>query len=423
MFWKNNKEGGFMDVIRCDESDYLVWKWRPSGEAGTTKKENAIRYGSSLRVKEGELAVFFYKKNDDSIQEVIIGPYDDTIKTANFPILTSIVGAAFGGESPFQAEIYFINIAENNQLKFGVPFFDVYDVRFPDLAIPCSIRGNIIFSLTDYKSFIKLNRLREFSLDDFQNQIKDFLVRKLKSIVLNILIEDNIPAMQLERKIDDIGNLAKHKIKEAFDADFGINLKRIDISALELDKSHSNYLQLKQSTVDQQSKVIEAKTNIEIENLDETMRLKRKEIELEIEGSNFQVHQLNKSAEVLKTAAENLGEMSNVNLDGGTGTGFNPAGVMMGMGIGGAMGSQIGGMMGTLNQASPPPVTLFFISQNGQQAGPFSIDQLKQFAQNGQFSEQHLVWKQGMANWLPAKDVNELVSVFSIIPPPLPPQI
>ena len=55
----SKKEGGLMDVIRCDQEDYLVWKWRPSGEANSTKKENAIRYGSSLRVKDGEIADFF----------------------------------------------------------------------------------------------------------------------------------------------------------------------------------------------------------------------------------------------------------------------------------------------------------------------------------------------------------------------------
>lgn len=46
------KEGGLMDVIRCEEQEYLVWKLRPSGAANSTKKENSIRYGSSLRVNE-----------------------------------------------------------------------------------------------------------------------------------------------------------------------------------------------------------------------------------------------------------------------------------------------------------------------------------------------------------------------------------
>jgi len=116
----NKNEGGFMDVIRCDEQEYLVLKWRPKGATlNDSKKENAIRYGSSLRVKEGEVAVFVYKQNDGNLMDFIVGPHDQTIKTANFPILTNIVGTAFGGSSPFQAEIYFINLQGNNQIKFG----------------------------------------------------------------------------------------------------------------------------------------------------------------------------------------------------------------------------------------------------------------------------------------------------------------
>ncbi len=100
-----------MDVIRCDEKEYLIWKWRPAGEdVNSTKKENAIRYSSSLRVKDGEVAVFVYP-GENGNQDFIEGPFDQTIKTGNFPVLAGIVGAAFGGSSPFQAEIYFINLA------------------------------------------------------------------------------------------------------------------------------------------------------------------------------------------------------------------------------------------------------------------------------------------------------------------------
>ena len=71
-----SNKSGFMDVIRCDEQEYLVHKWTPSGGAISTKKENAIRYGSSLRVKDGELAVFVYQQKDGSMQDFILGPVD-----------------------------------------------------------------------------------------------------------------------------------------------------------------------------------------------------------------------------------------------------------------------------------------------------------------------------------------------------------
>ena len=342
-----------MDVIRCDEQEYLVWKWSPNGSANSSNKENAIRYGSSLRVKDGELAVFVYNQNDGTMQDFIDGPYDQTIKTANFPILTSIVGTAFGGSSPFQAEIYFINLSGNILIKFGIPYFDIYDPRFMDLGVPCAVRGSLTFNLTDYKNFIKLNRLINFDLEDFKKQIKDFFQRKAKSVVLNTPLDNNIPVMQIERKIDEISDLIQSKLKSELEEHFGINLKRLDIGAIELDKEHPHYQQLKKTTADQQTKFAEAKTDIEIDNLSETTRIQRKDLELGVEGKNFNVHQLNQQTDVLKTAANNLGEMSNVNL--GNGGGLNPAGMMMGMGIGGAIGNQIGGMMGNLNQNSTPP--------------------------------------------------------------------
>lgn len=70
------KSGGLMNVIRCDEPEYLVWKWRPEGQgANSTSRENSIRYGSSLRVKDGEVAVFVYKQKDGALQDFIVGPY------------------------------------------------------------------------------------------------------------------------------------------------------------------------------------------------------------------------------------------------------------------------------------------------------------------------------------------------------------
>ena len=82
-------ESGFIDVIRCDEIEYLVWKWQPSGEEKSKKKAKTISYGSCLRVKDGELAIFVYKQKNGENQDVIIGPHDQTIKTENFPILKS----------------------------------------------------------------------------------------------------------------------------------------------------------------------------------------------------------------------------------------------------------------------------------------------------------------------------------------------
>jgi hypothetical protein len=177
-----------MDVIRCDEQEYLVHGNGHHQEAQTLPKKKmqfvmVVVYG----LKTVNLLFLFTKQKDGSVQDYILGPYDQTIKTANFPILTSIVGSAFGGSSPFQAEIYFINLSGNVQIKFGIPYFDVFDPRFMDLGVPCAVRGTITFNITDYKNFIKLNRLINFDLDRFQKSNKRFFYSQSKiSAILNI---------------------------------------------------------------------------------------------------------------------------------------------------------------------------------------------------------------------------------------------
>ncbi len=407
----NKSEGGLMDVIRCDEQEYLVWKWRPKGATlNDNKRENSIRWGSSLRVKEGEVAIFVYKQKDGTTQDFIIGAYDSTIKTANFPILANIVGSAFGGNSPFQAEIYFINLSGNIQIKFGIPFFDVFDPRFLDFGVPTTARGSITFNITDYKEFIKLHRLINFELEDFKTQIKDAVTKYVKGIITNIPSEKGIPVLQLERKILEINDLIQPKIKDVLENDFGVNLKRFDLATIEFDKESKNYDELRRVTANLQTTKLEAELGIELK--DKTMQ---------VEGKNMSVYQLDKQSEVLKTAAENLGQMSNVNLGGGAG--LNPAGLMMGMGIGGAMGNQMGGMMNNINNnvPPPPPVIAYHISLNGQQSGPFTIEQLKQHTQSGQFTKNHHVWKEGMTGWELATNIQEVATVFSVMPPPPPP--
>jgi membrane protease subunit (stomatin/prohibitin family) len=383
----NKSEGGLMDVIRCDEQEYLVWKWRPSGEANSTKKENAIRWGSSLRVKDGEVAVFVYKEKDGSMQDFIEGPQDEIIKTANFPVITSIIGLAYDGKSPFQAEIYFINLAGNIQIKFGIPYFDVFDPRFLDFGVPMAARGSITFNITDYKAFVKLHRMINFEMEDFTKQIKDMVTKYVKGYITNLPADKGMPVLQIERKLLEINDLIEPKIREAFVNDFGVNLKRFDLATIEADKESQGYAELRKITAEQTMKTTVAQTDVNIKNLEdlqginalnmeETLRVQREEAQraqkLQTETNFIGAHALNQQTEVLKTGAESLGNMGNMDMGGGGG-GMNPAGMMTGMMMGGAMGNQMAGMMNQMGQnmnqqqntPPPPPQIQYSVSVNG----------------------------------------------------------
>ena len=375
IFNGNRSEGGFMDVIRCDQQHYLIWKWSPDGIP--SKKENAIRYGSSLRVKDGEVAVFVYKQKDGPIQDFIEGPFDQTIKSANFPILTSIVGLAFGGKSPFQAEIYYINLAGNVQIKWGIPMFDNFDPRYPDFCVPTTARGSLTFNITDYKNFIKLNRMIGFDIEDFKTQIRSGLLGKLKSALIEAPLKYGIPLIQIERHIENLSEIAKLKVNELMN-DFGVNLKRLDIESIEIDKESEGYRDLKAITKDITSSTVQAQADANIknvyatqainqENIEETMRIQREEMQraqqLGTETQFIQTHQINIAGGIGKEMASHVGEIGQSGGAGGGGGGMNPGSMVAGMAIGGAVGNQMAGMlnqqMGTINQPKTP------VSQQG----------------------------------------------------------
>ena len=433
LFDREKRRGGFMDEIRCDEPSYLIWKWHPAGvQLGEGNRENAIRWGSSLRVKDGEVAVFVYSQYGDIAQEYIEGPCDLILNTSNLPILASLVGLAYEGGTPFQAEVYFINLARIIQVKFGVPFFDVYDPRFVDFGIPVAVRGTISFQIQDYCEFIKLNRLNAFELADFQKQIRDAVCRYVKDTVANAPAANNIPVIQIEAKTAQINDAVEYDISERLKETFGVLVSGVDIGAIEIDKTSEGYRQLMAVTKDITATRVEAETQDYVERL----RIQREEglyaVHKQTQTANIGAFQVEKQAEVGVAGAQALGQMGangagDVNLSGG-GDGFNMAAIMASMAVGGAVGQNIAGtmnnMMSGMGQAAQPgavpppiPVIAYHVAVNGQATGPFDFSTLAQMASNGQLTADSLVWKSGMVQWAKAGTIDELKNVFSAIPP------
>lgn len=439
LFDRNNRKGGLMDEIRCDEPSYLIWKWHPSGsQPGANNRENAIRWGSSLRVKDGEVAVFVYKQKDGTMQDFIVGPFDQTIKTSNFPVLASIVGLAYEGGTPFQAEVYFINLAKIVQIKFGVPFFDVYDPRFEDFGVPVAVRGTVSFGISNYREFIKLHRLNNFSLDDFQKQIRDAVCRYVKDCVANAPAAHSIPVVQIESKTAQINDAIEYDISERLKESFGVLVSGVDISAIEIDKASDGYRQLMAVTKD----ITTTKTQAETADYVERLRIQREEGQYaqhkQTQTANLGAFQVEKQAEVGVAGAQALGQMGangagDVNIGGsGDGTGFNMAAMMASMAVGGAVGQNIAGamnnMMGGIQQPvqsgmTPPPIpaAVYHVAVNGQATGPFDATTLAQMVASGQLTANSLVWKNGMAQWAKAGTVDELKNIFANVMPPIPP--
>lgn len=424
MFNKKMSRGGIMDVIRCDEPSYLVWKWHPVGTViGNNSRENSIRWGSRLRVKEGSVAVFVYKKHNGVMQDYIVGPCDTTLNTDNLPILSGILGLLYNGDTPFQAEVYFINLAEIIQIPFGVPYFDVFDPRFLDFSVPVAVRGRITFRISDYKEFVKLHRLEEFNLKQFSEQIYEAIVKYIKTAVTNAPIDYNIPVVQLERKITEINEIVFNLLGKRLENNFGVTTTGVDIAAIEIDRHCEEYGKLMAITQDVTMATVKAQT----ENAIELLRIQREESQyathMSTQSANIVAHQINKQAEVGIAGADSLGKMAASGEMGSSGMGgFNPAAMIAGMAVGGALGQNVASAMnGVINQPVSGnivphiPNENYYIVHDGNAMGPYSQAVIIQMLAEQQITTNTLVWRNGMTEWKTISEVSELKN--RIIPP------
>lgn len=245
----------------------------------------------------------------------------------------------------------------------------------------------------------------------------------------------------MDKKILQINELVENYVKPRMQSDFGVTVSAVDIGEIDIDKTSEGYRQLMAVTKDIQTQTIQAQTNMNLENMQENLRIQREEGQhaqrMQTDSMNFATHQLNQQTKVGIAGANALGQMGangagSVNVGG---AGFNPAGMMAGMAMGSAIGQNMAGMLGGAlggvqqpnmqggTMPPPPPApSAYNVAANGQSTGPFDIATLRQMAASGQFTAQSQVWKAGMANWQPAGNIAELAVIFAQVPPPPPAQ-
>ena len=398
---KANKGGVWADMIMSPEQnrDWLIYKWRPEGEeAGSTNRENSIRYSSSLTVRQGEVAVFQYAGRGVSggTQDYIEGYFSDTIKTANMPILAGIVGAAFGGGTPFAAQVYFINMAGVNQVQFGVPYFNMFDPRLPDHPVEVTVRGTITFKIVDYKNFVNLQALVDFDMTKFGNQIKNAVIDNVRNSMMDIMMKLGRPLAQIETYRREIKTILEADLMSNLLNVYGVTMVDLNLAAIELNKECPGYQKVASLTqvaaetqielgaqgmrdqynINMQSNAALAAANVE--NQAESMRINRDltqqaqsgQIDQNLYAQRMQtdlggmdLHRLRAQTEMVNATAAGMGNMGAGGAMGGGG-GFNPGAMIAGMAMGGTVGQGMAGMMGNVfNQMNqnmpgntPPPM-------------------------------------------------------------------
>lgn len=357
----------FIDIIEWtdDASDIILWKF--------PRYENEIKMNAKLTVRESQVAIFL---NEGVIADIFpAGMY--TLSTQNMPILATLKGWKYGFDSPFKADVFFVNTKQFTNQKWGTknPIM-LRDAEFGPVRLRAF--GSFAFRVNDAAKFFKevAGTNSEFTVDGINEQLRNLAITR----GMDAIAESKIPVLDLASNYDEVSLLITDKIKAEFN-ELGLELTKFLIENISLPPEVEQALDKRSS--------------------------------MGIIG-NLGAYTQFQAANAMETAAA------------------NPNGGLMGAGLAAGMGVGMMNQMGNVFQpqqinpnagsATPPPLPsapLYFVAVNSAQTGPFTLPQLQAMAQSGQLTRTSLVWTQGMSGWLAAETQTELAVIFATMPPPL----
>ncbi len=369
-------KGELIDIIEWldDSRDTIVWRF--------PRYDNEIKMGAKLVVRESQTGVFV---NEGQIADCYT-PGTYTLQTQNMPILSTLKGWKYGFESPFKAEVYFVNTRLFTDMKWGTQ--NPVMVRDPEFGmVRLRAFGAYAARVTDPAKLLRelVGTDPQFRTEEVREYLRQMIVGRLGSA----LATAQVPMLDLAAQQGSIGARLAGVLSEEL-APVGIEIPTFIIENI--------------SVPPEVEAALDKRTQMGIlGNLDQY--------------TQFQ--------------AANALEQAATNPSGGASEGI---GLGMGMAMGQRMAQQMGGQQTGGQPAAPVPAAggaadgppplpssaQWYIGVAGQQQGPFDEPALRAHVAAGTLTAATLVWRAGMGQWTPADDVPEVASVLASAPPPLP---
>jgi excisionase family DNA binding protein len=176
-----------------------------------------FRIGSAVNVRESQAAVFY--RDGKALDVFHAGRHH--ITTANIPLLVGLLKLGTSGRNVFTAEVYFANLIEFTDWKWGTP--EPITLRDQDFGI-VRLRafGNYSLQIADPQLFV--TKVVGTGGAYRTSEIQDFLRGMIVARFTDILGEAKIPALDLPAMQDEIGAGVRARLSDEFDS-FGLALK------------------------------------------------------------------------------------------------------------------------------------------------------------------------------------------------------
>lgn len=367
-----------IDVIKCPMEDEDLCLKFPSED---------LKMGTQLVVYPSQVAIFV--KGGKIFDVFEAGTY--TLQTSNIPLLNKIINLPFGSESPFKAEVWFVNLTSKLDMKWGtLTPIQLEDPKY-GVIMPVRAFGQYGLKVCDPQLFLKtlIGNMASFSTEKVDAYFKGKLLSQLSVAIANKMTRDNISILEINSHLMDLSDYCNESINLHFNK-YGLELQEFSIISINVPQDDPSFIKLKEA----------------------------KDLAARLKIAGRDIYQMERSFDVLEGAANNQA------------IGGQMIGVGMGVGVGAGIGAQVGAIAGNLlntNPMAPPsiPQQVYYIYVNGQQIGGQTIPMIKQLIMQGSVTANTLAWTQGLANWIPIAQIPDLAQLFTTPPPiatpPVPP--
>jgi membrane protease subunit (stomatin/prohibitin family) len=341
-----------------------------------------LKLGTQVVVNTSQTA--FFVKGGMIFDQFESGTH--TLKTENIPLLNKLINLPFGGNTPFQAEIWFVNLISRLDIKWGTPIpIQIEDPKYK-VIVPVRAFGQYGFKISNPRLFLEtlVGNMTLFTADKINNYFKGKVIASLTSLITTQMITNNISILEINAQLEQLSDYISERLKPDFEK-FGVQIINFYFISINVPENDPSIIRLKEA------KDLAAKINI----------------------IGRDIYQMDRSFGVFDKAAQNEG-----------GVAANLMGAGLGLGAGLNVGTQMGNIVSNINTSNfnpPPPISQYHVLINNIQTGPLDFNQIKNYIESGIINGDNLAWKQGMASWEPLKNQAEMVNLFFSTPPPPPP--